>query len=155
MSGRVCRIGAQIGFARRSWRCVPTPRQEPSAIALYRKRKSMVTVRVKGGTPAGKETLCRTCSKAHIIKGFSAMEEQVFCRTFYFEREIRFAVSECTFYEDKRLASKEDMEQIAWFLTTRKAGRSVGFVSAARFQELEQEGEESSPVNKETDETTE
>jgi hypothetical protein len=115
----------------------------------------MVTVRVKGGTPLHKDTLCRTCSKAHIIKGFSASEEEVFCRTFCFEREIHFAVSECTFYEDKRIASREDMEDIAWFLTTRKPGRSVGFFSAARFQELKLEGEESSPVNKETDETAE
>jgi hypothetical protein len=115
----------------------------------------MVTVRVRGGTPLHKETLCRTCSNALIIKGFSATEEEVFCRSFYFEREIRFAVNECTLYEDKRLASKKEMEDIAWFLTTRKPGRSVGFLSAAKFQELKLEGEESSPVNKETDETAE
>ncbi len=42
-------------------------------------------------------------------------------------------------YEDKRLANKKEMEEIAWFLTTRKSGRSVGFVSAARFRELELE----------------
>ena len=115
----------------------------------------MVTVRVKGGTPLSKETLCRTCSNAQIITGFGATEEEVFCRNFYFEREIRFQVRECTSYEDKRLASKKEMEEIAWFLTTRKSGRSVGFVSAARFQELEREGEVSSPINKETDETAE
>jgi hypothetical protein len=38
---------------------------------------------------------------------------------------------------DKRLASKTEMEEIAWFLTTRKPGRSVGFVSAAQFREME------------------
>ncbi|HUN63456.1 MAG TPA: hypothetical protein VMU53_15775 [Candidatus Sulfotelmatobacter sp.] len=107
----------------------------------------MVTVRVKGGTLVGKETLCRNCTRGHIIKGFREMEEEVFCRTFYIEREIRFAVSECTFYEDKRIASKADMEEIAWFLTTRKPGRSVGFVSAAKFQELTREGTEVPPVN--------
>jgi len=96
----------------------------------------MVTIRVKGGTPEGAESLCRTCTRGHIIRGFSASEEEVYCRTFYIEREIRFPVRECTFYEDRRIASKEDMEQIAWFLTTRKAGRSVGFVSAAQFREL-------------------
>jgi hypothetical protein len=48
-----------------------------------------------------------------------------------------FPVRECTHYEDKRLASKKEMEEIAWFLTTRKSGRSVGFVSAEKFQELE------------------
>ncbi|HTQ97799.1 MAG TPA: hypothetical protein VMH89_13400 [Candidatus Acidoferrum sp.] len=114
----------------------------------------MVTVRVKGGTPAGSETLCRTCSRAQIIKGFCASEEDIFCQAFYFEREIRFAVSECTYYEDKRLASKKEMEEIAWFLTTRKSGRSVGFVSAAKFQEM-LEGEECAPINKETKEIKE
>jgi hypothetical protein len=115
----------------------------------------MVTIRVKGGTPSGTDTLCRACSRGHIIKGFRAMEEEVFCRTFYIEREIHFAVSECTFYVDKRLASKSDMEEIAWFLTTRKPGRSVGFVSAAKFQELKLEEEESPPVKNEADESTE
>ena len=95
----------------------------------------MVTIRVQGGTPEGSESLCRTCTRGHIITGFRASEQQVYCRTFYIEREIRFPVRECTFYEDRRLASKEDMEEIAWFLTTRKAGRSVGFVSAAQFQQ--------------------
>ena len=99
----------------------------------------MVTIKVKGGTPQGSDTLCRTCSRAHIIKGFRATEEEVFCRHFYIEREIRFPVSECSWYEDKRLASKTEMEEIAWFLTTRKPGRSVGFVSAAKFREMESE----------------
>src|ERR1700732_1261574 len=94
----------------------------------------MVRIRGQGGTPEGSESLCRTCSRGHIITGFRASEQQVYCRTFYIEREIRFPVRECTFYEDRRLASKEDMEEIAWFLTTRKAGRSVGFVSAAPFR---------------------
>lgn len=105
----------------------------------------MVTLKVKGGTPCGIDSLCRTCTRGHIIKGFRATEEEVFCRFFYIEREIRFAVSECTFYEDRRLASKSEMEEIAWFLTTRKAGRTVGFVSADKFR-AEQEAA-SSPTN--------
>ena len=83
------------------------------------------------------------------------MEEEVYCRTFYIEREIRFAVRECTFYEDKRLASKADMEDIAWFLPTRKAGRNVGFVSAAKFQELKLEEEEDSPIGNKNAKVTE
>jgi hypothetical protein len=112
-------------------------------MALLRKEKVMVTFKVKGGTPSGTDSLCRTCSRGHIIKGFRATEEEVFCRQFYIEREIRFAVSECSFYEDKRLASKTEMEEIAWFLTTRKAGRTVGFVSAEKFR-AEQEAASSS-----------
>jgi len=101
----------------------------------------MVTIRVKGGTPEGCESLCRTCTRGHIITGFRATEEKVFCRTFDIEREIRFPVRECTFYEDKRLASKEDMEEIAWRLrsTITKPNQSLGFVSAAQLQETESE----------------
>jgi hypothetical protein len=100
----------------------------------------MVTIRVRGGTRCGSEYLCRTCTRGHIIKGFGEAEEEVYCRYFYLEREIRFPVKECTFYEDKRIASLTAMEEIAWFLTTRKPGRTVGFISAAQFGE-EQEAE--------------
>jgi hypothetical protein len=50
----------------------------------------MATIKVKGGTRQGCESLCRTCSYGHIIKGFCASQEEVFCRYFFFEREIRF-----------------------------------------------------------------
>jgi len=101
----------------------------------------MVTITIKGGTPEGYESLCKTCTRGHIISGFRATEEEVFCRTFYIEREIRFPVRECTFYEDRRLASKEDMEEIAWHLrsTTGKPTRNVGFVNGAAFREPESE----------------
>jgi hypothetical protein len=105
------------------------------------KEKNMVTITIKGGTPEGYESLCKTCTRGHIISGFRATEEEVFCRTFYMEREIRFPVRQCTFYEDRRLASKEDMEEIAWHLrsTTGKPTRNVGFVSGANLRELESE----------------
>jgi hypothetical protein len=99
----------------------------------------MVTIKIKGGTPRSSDSLCQTCSRGHVIKGFRVSEEQVFCRYFYIEREIRFPVSACTFYEDSRLASKSEMEEIAWFLTTRKSGRTVGFVSAAQFRKMEED----------------
>jgi hypothetical protein len=99
----------------------------------------MVTIKVKGGTPQGSESLCRTCSRGHIIKRFRANEEEVFCRYFYIEREIRFPVSECTFYEDKRLASKQEMEEIAWILRTDMPRRRVGFISPEQLREIEAE----------------
>jgi hypothetical protein len=68
---------------------------------------------------------------------------EVFCRTFYIEREILFPVRECTFYEDKRLASKEDMQEIAWNLrsTITRPIRSLGFVNAeiARHEDGDQD----------------
>lgn len=92
--------------------------------------------------------MCRTCTRGHIITGFRATEEEVFCRTFYIEREIRFPVRNCTFYEDRRLASKEDMEEIAWRLrsTTSKPNQSLGFVSAAQLQEMESKDDELAPA---------
>jgi hypothetical protein len=108
------------------------------------KEKNMVTITINGGTPKGYESLCKTCTRGHIISGFRATEEEVFCRTFYIEREIRFPVRECTFYEDRRLARKEAMEEIAWHLrsTTGKPTRNVGFVSGANLRELESQDPE-------------
>ena len=128
--------------------CLHTKSTARSAEALLRKEKVMVTIRVKGGIPEGCESLCRTCTRGHIITGFRATEEEVFCRTFYIEREIRFPVRNCTFYEDKRLASKEDMEEIAWRLrsTITKPNQSLGFVSAAQFQEIESEAVKVAPT---------
>ena len=97
----------------------------------------MVTIKVRGGTPQGSETLCQTCSYGHLIKGFRVTEEEVFCRYFYLEREIRFRVSECTAYEDRRLASKREMEDIAWILRTDMPRRRVGFVSPEQLREME------------------
>jgi len=92
----------------------------------------VVKVTVKGGTPEGCESLCRSCAQGHIITGFRASDEEVFCRTFYIEREIHFPVRECTFYQDKRLATKSEMEEIAWHLrsTTSKPCRNLGFVAS-------------------------
>ena len=122
--------------------------------SLLRQNTRMVTVRVKGGTPRITDTLCRTCRFAHIIKGFAASQEEVFCRMFYLERLIPNAVFECTMYEDKPMASRREMEDIAWFLTTRKSGRSVGFVSSAEFRQLElEEASVTTGVNDKTQST--
>ena len=101
----------------------------------------MVTIKVKGGTPQTAESLCWNCTHGHIIRGFRATEEEVFCRFFFRERQIHFPVRECTFYEDRRLATKEAMEEIAWNLrsTTTKPSQNLGFVSAGQLQEIESE----------------
>jgi hypothetical protein len=71
-------------------------------------------------------------------QGFRATEQQVFCRFFFIEREIPFEVRECTFYEDRRLATKADMEEIAWTLKTMHPTRHVGFTSTAQLSEKEE-----------------
>src|SRR5262249_45767889 len=97
----------------------------PKCIALLRKRKIMVTIKVKDGTPEGLEPL------------FSASQVEFYCGSTYPERRVPFLVAECSAYDDKRIASKHDMEKIAWILVTKTAGRSIGFVTAEQFREME------------------
>ena len=111
----------------------------------------MVKIRVLGGTAEGSDSLCKTCTRGHVIKGFRLAEEVVYCRTFYIEREIRFPVRECTFYEDRRVASKEDMEEIAWRLRTLNPTRQIGFVSAAQFRQIQEDAAESADASADRD----
>jgi len=57
-----------------------------------------------------------------------------------------FPVSECSSYDDRGVPSRWDMEQIAWILVTKKAGRNIGFVTAKQFREIEDEDAESVPA---------
>lgn len=106
----------------------------------------MVTIKVKGGTPQGTETLCVTCRRAQIVKGFRESEYKVFCKTLLHSWPVEFPVSQCNDYDDKRLPSKCDMEKIAWVLMTKKPGRTIGFVTAKQFREIEGDDAEIIPA---------
>ena len=106
----------------------------------------MVTIKVKDGTPEGAQTLCVTCRWAHIVKGFSVSQEKIFCRWLMYDPPVQFPVSQCSSYDDKRLPSKRDMEQTAWILLTKKAGRTIGFVTAKQFREVEGDDAEIIPA---------
>ena len=97
----------------------------------------MVAIKVKGGTPQGAETLCRTCRWAHIVRGFGVSQERIHCHWLADDPRVPFPVSQCTSYDDKRIPSRRDMEQIAWVLLTKGAGRTIGFVTPKRFREIE------------------
>ena len=88
----------------------------------------MGSITIKSGTPRASDALCRTCTHSHILEGFSATEEFFCCEQLYPTRPVPFLICECTLYEDKRRAPLKSMVLIAWYLTTKKAGRSVGFV---------------------------
>jgi hypothetical protein len=120
-------------------------RMEPnrSAWRFLKKEKVMVTIKVKDGTPESRGTLCTTCRSARVVKGYRAGEMEVFCGASYPERRVRFLVAECTAYDDTRIVSRCDMEKIAWILVTKTAGRSIGFVTAEQFREME--GDEEIP----------
>ena len=107
---------------------------------------NMVTVRIKSGTPKGAESLCNTCRWAHIVKGFLESQETVRCKWVSEDPCVEFPVSQCNAYDDKRIPSLWDMQQIAWVLVTKSAGRSVGFVTAKRFKHIEGEDAEIVPA---------
>jgi hypothetical protein len=97
----------------------------------------MVTVRVKGGTALEGTSLCVTCTWGVARQGFGVTEEEVFCRIIEPNTRVSFKVRECTAYEDRRVPSLYFMQKSAWVLLTKSAGRSIGFVSGAKFREIE------------------
>jgi hypothetical protein len=115
-------------------------------LRFLEKRKIMVTIKVKDGTPEGLEPLCSTCRSARVVKGFSASQVEFYCGASYPERHVPFLVAECSAYDDKRIVSKIDMERIAWILVTKTAGRSIGFVTADQFREMQGDEEEILPA---------
>jgi hypothetical protein len=95
----------------------------------------MTVIRIRPGTPRGADSLCNSCYWAHIQRGFADSEEVVFCAFLRPARSVPFKVSQCNDYNDKRIPSKQDMEDIAWIIRTKDVNRKVGFASAAEASE--------------------
>ena len=106
----------------------------------------MVTFRVKGGTPMAGTSLCGTCSWGVARKGYSAAEEEVFCRMVQPNARVPFVVRECSAYQNRSVPSLYSMEKVAWVLVTKSAGRSIGFVTGDKFREIEGEDAEIVPA---------
>jgi hypothetical protein len=87
----------------------------------------MTVIRIRTGTPQGSESLCNSCYWAHIQRGFAESEEVVLCAFLRHARLVPFKVGQCTDYNDKRIPSKRDMEDIAWIIRTKDVNRSMGF----------------------------
>lgn len=99
---------------------------------------------VRGGTCFG-EPLCPTCRNAQIIQGVSASNLTVLCHTNSPAVPIPFYAYECSKYDDKRIPSKWDFEQIAWVLGSDKRTKKIGFHSPAEWRKMRDE-DDSSPV---------
>jgi hypothetical protein len=71
--------------------------------------------------------MCSTCRAAHIVE-FSDGHREVRCYARSTEPLwIVRPVVHCNDYDDQRVASKWDMEKIAWTVTTNKSGQAIGF----------------------------
>ncbi len=95
-------------------------------------------VRIKNGTPLNGESLCETCYRAHIARGFSESQVVVVCQATYPERRVTFKVRDCSNYLEIKRQTLKQMEEIAWVLMPREGKRKAGFVPVS---ELEKEPE--------------
>lgn len=74
-------------------------------------------------------SLCTTCTNATIAKGSGLAEELIYCSSL--RSKLRFKVFKCSGYEDKRLPSLYEMQQLAWTLQTDRT-KKIGFQSPAQ-----------------------
>ena len=96
-----------------------------------------MSVIIRNGKPPITESLCNSCYWAHIQRGFAESEEVILCAFLRPARLVPFKVSMCSDYNDKRVPSKADMEEIAWIIRTKDVNRQVGFTK----KEMEDEKE--------------
>jgi hypothetical protein len=98
--------------------------------------------KVYGGTPVGQASQCDTCVYARIIRGYSESEKITICDRLFEAIRIPFRVRECSDYVDKRLPCIEDLEEIAWQLRSKSAGKKAGFVVPVPEDQVEIRNEE-------------
>jgi hypothetical protein len=84
---------------------------------------------VKNGTSPHRPSLCETCTRAQVTRGYRESEMLVICRATDPEFQVRFPVRDCSSYSDRTRQTLYDMEQIAWVLQPRGPKRQAGFVS--------------------------
>ena len=68
---------------------------------------------MKGGTPVGSESLCRSCTSAHIMTGYRESEMVTICNDVHPNIVVPFNIYECTGYYDKNRPNWEQMEKLA------------------------------------------
>jgi hypothetical protein len=81
---------------------------------------------IKNGTPIGNESLCRTCSYAHIVTGYRESELITICTDLNPNLSLPFTVHNCTGYYDKNRPSWDQMKDLAIDVTPAPL-KPVGF----------------------------
>ena len=89
---------------------------------------------VKGGTPVGSDSLCRTCTSAHIMVGYRESERLTMCNDVHPNIIVPFTIYECSGYYDKNRPSWEQMEKLAIDVTPAPM-KPVGFKVGVGFHE--------------------
>jgi hypothetical protein len=92
----------------------------------------MSKLNIKGGTPVGSESLCRTCTYAHIMTGYRESEMVTVCTEVNPNVVVPFVIHECTGYYDKNRPNWEQMQKLAIDVSTSPL-KPVGFKIGAGF----------------------
>ena len=72
---------------------------------------------VKGGTPVGTESRCRTCGWSQIMTGYRESELISICTFPEPNMVVPFQIYECTRYADKNRPTWEQMQKLAIHVT--------------------------------------
>jgi hypothetical protein len=83
---------------------------------------------VKNGGMLDGPSLCETCSRGFVARGYRESEITVVCQALYPERRIRFPVRLCAGYIEKNRPTIREMEEIALVLDRSVSKRDAGFV---------------------------
>jgi hypothetical protein len=83
---------------------------------------------VKNGSPLDGPSLCETCSRGFIARGYRESEMTVVCQALYPERRMQFPVRVCTGYIEKNKPTIREMEEMALILGRVALKRDAGFV---------------------------
>ena len=95
-------------------------------------------LKIQGGTAEhGEPSLCHTCHFATIVQGTRLDDQIVECMRLSERSRIRFHVTACSAYSDRRRTSIRDMEKIAWVLRSDAQRKQVGFVPASQLRPRE------------------
>ena len=73
----------------------------------------MSTTYIKGGTPTGSASLCKTCSYAQIMTGYRESEQLIICTDVHPNVVVPFTMYDCTGYYDKNRPSYDQMQKLA------------------------------------------
>jgi hypothetical protein len=87
-----------------------------------------MSISIKNGTPRSEPSLCESCSRGFIARGYSETELVVVCLALYPERRMSFPVRVCTGYIEKNKPTIREMEEMALILDRVALKRDAGFV---------------------------
>jgi len=82
---------------------------------------------IKGGTPVGSQSLCKTCANAHIMTGYRESEMVTVCTNVGPNVVVPFNIYDCTSYYDKNRPNYEQMQKLAIDVSPSSTLKPVGF----------------------------